>query len=107
MRKRLDAQVRKADILDAALTLARVRGYNKITRAEIAQAAGCSASLPSAYFGTINKMRRAIMSAAVARRDIQVVAQGMYAGDSKARSAPEDLKEEVMLYIVNQMRAKS
>lgn len=92
--KRLLPQVRKEEILAAALALSRVRGYDKVTRAEIAQAAGCSATLPSVYFGTITKMRRAIMSAAVAAGDVRVIAQGLVRGEAKAKAAPLELREQ-------------
>ena len=83
---------RKAEILSAALTVAGEVGYQRVSREAIAARADCSPGLVSAYFGTMPALRRAIMSAAIARRDLVVLAQGLAVGDSKARCAPETLK---------------
>ena len=78
---------RKTEILDAALTLARNIGYQAITREALANQARCSEATISLYFGTMPQLRRAIMSAAVARDDLIVIAQGLAVGDAKARAA--------------------
>ena len=90
--KRMHPTDRKAEILAAALISARRHGYRSVSREAIAQKAGCSPALVSAYFGTMKRLRREIMSAAVARGDLPVLAQGLVAGDAKARSAPEELR---------------
>ena len=77
----------KAVILDLALHMAAEHGYDRITREMIAAEVECSPALISKLFGTMHQMRRAIMSAAVARRDLKVIAQGLVAGDSKAKRA--------------------
>ncbi len=87
---------RKAAILDIALVLARSIGYKHVTREAIGERVGCAPSLISAYWGTMPQMRRAIMSAAVARRDLAVIAQGLTSGDSKAKTAPADVKREAL-----------
>ncbi len=91
--KRMHPADRKAEILTAALAAARTDGYRSVSRESIALHAGCSPSLVSSYYGTMKKLRRAIMSAAIARHDLAVLAQGLAAGDSKARAAPDELKE--------------
>ncbi len=90
--KRMQPDARKAEILAAALDTARAVGYRHVSREAIAATAGCSPGLVSAYFGTMPALRRAIMSAAIARRDLVVLAQGLAAGDSKAKAAPEALR---------------
>lgn len=90
--KRMQPDARKAEILAAALDTARAVGYRHVSREAIAATAECSPGLVSAYFGTMPALRRAIMSAAIARRDLVVLAQGLAAGDSKARAAPEALR---------------
>ena len=77
----------KAVILDLALHMAAEHGYDRITREMIAAEVECSPALISKLFGTMPQMRRAIMSAAVARRNLKVIAQGLVAGDSKAKRA--------------------
>ncbi len=90
--KRMQPDARKAEILAAALDTARAVGYRHVSREAISARAECSPGLVSAYFGTMPALRRAIMSAAIARRDLVVLAQGLAAGDSKAKAAPEALR---------------
>jgi AcrR family transcriptional regulator len=85
---------RKAEILTAALHAARCEGYRSFSRETVANVAACSPALVSHYFSTMKRLRRAVMSAAIARRDLVVLAQGLAAGDAKARSAPDELKAE-------------
>lgn len=82
----------KADILQHALDLSKKVGYRDITRDMLAKEAGTSPALISKYFGTMMKLRRAIMSAAVAQNDHAIIAQGLAAGDSKARAADMSVK---------------
>lgn len=79
-------------VLTAALSLAKIHGYTKVTRESVAEMTGYSPASISKHFGTMIKFRRAIMSAAMVRRDLSVLAQGLALGDPKARSAPDDVK---------------
>lgn len=92
MTKRLDPAVRTAELLRVAVEVASVRGWRRMTRECIAVAAGVSPALISARLGTMDAMRRSVMRAAVRDRVLPVVAEGLVAGDSQARKAPEDLK---------------
>ncbi len=83
-------------VLTAALDLARTVGYTKVTREGVSQMTSYSPASISAHFGTMVKFRRAIMSAAIVRRDLVVLAQGLAMGDPKARSAPQDLKRDAV-----------
>jgi AcrR family transcriptional regulator len=95
-RQRLAPTTRKSQILDAAMALAAEIGYQKVTREAIAVRAGCAPGLVSVYFGNMNDLRRSIISAAIARRDLKVLAQGLAAGESKAKRAPEELKQQAV-----------
>ena len=86
----------KSVLLDHALTLSIEHGYSKVTRHMIAERAGCSPALIPQLFGTMPQLRRAIMSAAVARRELRVIAQGLVAGDSKAQRAPAIVQREAL-----------
>lgn len=92
MNLRHEPAERKSLLLTAALTEARRVGFQQVTRDSVAAQAGCSPALISAYFGTMHKMRRAIMSAAIARSDLAVLAQGLAARDAKARTARPELQ---------------
>lgn len=87
---------RKAELLNAAVHVARRDGYHSITREAVAEHAACSPGLVNKYFGTMLKLRRAVMSAAIARNDLVLIAQGLAAGDHKAQAAPPLLKRAAM-----------
>lgn len=95
-RTRLKPADRKADILDAAVSLAAKHGYANVTRDQIGHELGCAPSLVSHYFPTMQQLRRAIISAAIARRVLVVLAQGIVAREPKALAAPAELKTEAM-----------
>jgi AcrR family transcriptional regulator len=86
----------KAVILDAALFLASQQGYTNLTRGALSTSVKCSPALISKLFGTMPQLRRAIMSAAVARSELRVIAQGLVAGDSKAKRATAAVQREAL-----------
>ena len=87
---------RKAKLVTAALHIATSEGYNRISFDDVARRAKCSKSLVMHYFSTMPKLRRAIMSAAVAKGHLPVIAQGLAARDSKALAAPEVLRRAAL-----------
>ena len=87
---------RKAELLDTALVLARVVGYQNVERAQLAERCECSTGTVSKYFGTMKNLKRAIISHAIARCDLVVIAQGIVAGESKARAVKPELKRAAM-----------
>lgn len=86
--------IMKDIILKAALELAIEFGYQKITRDQIALAAGCSTGAVSKALGTMPQLRRALMGYAIARRCAIVVAQGLAVKDSRALKANAKMREE-------------
>ena len=87
---------RKAELLDTALVLARVVGYQNVERAQLAERCECSTGPVSKYFGTMKNLKRAIISHAIARADLIVIAQGIVAGEAKARAVKPELKRAAM-----------
>ena len=83
-------------ILDVAVELARETGYNKITREQIADAAGVSPALVSNYLDTMPSLRRDVMRRAVTREVLAVIGQGIAARDPHALRAPEELKQRAV-----------
>lgn len=83
-------------ILDAALELAALGRYDKLTRREIADAASVSPGRVSLLAGDMDGIRDAIMKAAVAGGNAAVVAQGLVDQHPAALAAPEDLKTEAL-----------
>lgn len=89
--KRMMPHERKAMIMTAVVPVARSKGYQAIGWADAAFAAGISESLVRRYFSTLAIFHRAIISHAIVIKDARIIAQGLSAGDSKARRAPAEL----------------
>lgn len=86
----------KEQILTVALKLAEKKGYDKITRDELADKVGCATGLINHHYGTMNQLRRDIMRHAIKERILTVVAQGLAARDPFALKANDDLKKEAL-----------
>lgn len=96
IRERLPNDVRREQILQAALSLAVSNGYRSITRAEIAITAGVADGQINHIFGGMTELRRAVMRSAIQHRHVEIIAQGLADGDEVAKKAPEDLKREAL-----------
>lgn len=89
---RLKPEIRKDELLAAAVALAADIGYTQITREQVASAAGVTPNALSYHFNTMPQFRRELMRFAVRRRNALVVAQGLALRDPHAMRADEDLK---------------
>lgn len=101
IKKRANPTLRKASILNAAVTLARTRGYLKITRDQVAEEAGVSGGLVTRYFGTIAQLRRDVMRHAIDQHVYEVIAQGLVVGDKNAKKAPQEVKQAALTFLTN------
>ena len=90
--KRMSAAARRDEVISAAVRRSVELGYTKVTRADIALAAGCSPALVSRYLGTMKHMRRQFMRAAITNEVLEVIAQGLSVKDKHALRAPEPLR---------------
>jgi len=91
-RSRVRPELRREHILAVAVRLAKTRGYQNLSRAVVAESAGVSDTLVSHYFKTMAQLRIDIMTEAVRTGVIEVIAQGLSAGDEVARGASEEVK---------------
>lgn len=101
VKSRANPELRKDQILTAAVELAKTKGYHKITRDAVAQSANVSAGLVSRYFNTMNHLRRSIMGVALNKEIPEIIAQGLANNDPRARKAPKDLKRQALDLIAN------
>ena len=90
--KRLPPDTRHADILTAALDLARAEGLGSLTRKRVAQAAAVSPGLVTFRFLSTSLMRDAVMQAAVDRADLRVLADGIALRHATALAAPVEMR---------------
>ena len=98
---RTDPELRKDQILNVAVELAKTGGYHKISRDSIAEKAGVSQGLVSKSFNTMKQLRRAVMRAAIHREIPEIVAQGIANQDDQAKKAPPELKRKAIELMAN------
>lgn len=96
VKNRADPALRKESILKVALELAERDGYQKITRQQIAEAAGVSTGVINQRFGTMDSLRNDIMRRAVKTQCLAVIAQGLVSWNPHAMKAPIELKEKAL-----------
>lgn len=86
----------RAQILQAAVDLAAMHGWQNFTRNEVAERAGVAQGAVHYHYGTMQQLRRAVMGEAVRTRHLRIIAQGLAAGDTRARKAPEDVRRQAV-----------
>lgn len=96
---KLEARARAAQILAAALDVAKVQGYTRITREQVAARIGVAPSLIPHYMGTMPALRRKIMREAIRVECLPVIAQGLAMRDPHALAAPEDLRQRAAAHL--------
>ena len=67
-------------ILNAAVTLARTTRYDRLTRGQIASAAGCATGSINYYFTDMAGLRTALVERAIAEEEWRVVAAAVMDG---------------------------
>lgn len=98
-RERLTQKQRKKQILETALSIAEEKGYQSITRQEIADRIGMSYSLVSFYFNTARIMRDAVLTEAIRTENLRIVAQASLTKDTSWEISPK-LRKKAINYIL-------
>lgn len=93
---KLEARERIAQILAAALKVAKAKGYNRITRDDIAEEAGIPPTLIPYHMGTMVELRRQIMREAVRVECLPIIAQGVAMRDRHALKASPELRTRAL-----------
>lgn len=83
-------------ILQAAVELAGIHGYQHFTRNQVAERANVAQGAVHYHYGTMQQLRRAVMGEAVRTRNLKIIAMGLAAGDTRARKAPEDVRRQAV-----------
>lgn len=96
---RLNPKIRKDELLNAALKVARDKGFENMTRDAIADEAGVSFGLVRHYLGTMNRLKQTVMRAAVREEILEIIAYGLYSKDKQALKAPDELKARAFEYM--------
>ena len=96
---RLKPDIRSADILEAAIQLAREKGFESLTRDGIANRAKVSHGLVTHYYNTMTQVRRAVMRAAVKQEILEIIAYGLATGNPHALKASPELRARAMAHV--------
>lgn len=96
---RLKPKERHKLILNAAIQLAREKGFENLTRDSIAQAADVSHGLVTYYYNTMKQVRRAVMRAAVKQEILEIIAYGLATANPHALKAPSELRERAIRHM--------
>lgn len=91
---------RDSRILEAAIELAQADSYQWITRDQVAEKAGVSPGTVNNVYGVMSNLKRAVLKAAIERRILRIVAEGLGAKHPLALAAPADLKKEALATLV-------
>ena len=91
-------EARKAEILSAAIEVSKEKGYQRITRSDVAERAEVSIGLISFYFETVALLRRAIMRAAVEQEIPEIIFQGLAVSDGAALNSPVKLRAKALAW---------
>lgn len=94
--QRMNPVDRKRQLLGHALLVSREHGYRNITRKQISDHGGVSATLITKYFGTVSNLRRAIMGEALRLGDLEIIAQGLVAKDPRAEKISDELRKKAL-----------
>jgi AcrR family transcriptional regulator len=100
MSTRLEPKTRETQLLKAAIILAKRIGYANITRDAIALEAGVASGLVSYRLGNMASIRTAVMRQAVRDGVIEIIAQGLAAGDEQAKKAPPEMRTRAAQYLM-------
>lgn len=101
--RRLSPADRKAAILEAALNLAQLEGYPTLTIQRVAKVASVSPPLVSCYFYCVADLLDAVMTEAVRRKVLSVVAEGLAHRHPVAIAAPSALKQAAAMTLVGEV----
>ena len=98
--RRLPPDTRQADLLTIALGIARTRGLAAVTRKAVAAAADCSPGLVTFRFLSVEAMRDAVLTEAVAQGELSVIAEGIALRLPLALAAPLPLRQAALEQIL-------
>lgn len=100
-RQRLDPDIRKQQILDAAIDLSIQKGYRQLTRQSIANKIRCAAPLINHYYGNIENLRDIVLQIAIEREIMPILAESYGSRGKETSHLPTPLKEKVINYLMN------
>lgn len=100
MSKHKPSDVRREQILTAAVAVAIKNGYVNFKRSDVAAEAGVSTGSINKHYGTMSQLRRAVMRNAVLNECLQIIAEGLVVQDRYASKASDVLKTKALMSLI-------
>lgn len=97
-RRRADPAIRRQEILDAAIKIAKVYGYLYMRRNDVAEEARASTGLISHYFVSMDGLKTAVLEAALEKEIVPILAQALSMGDITTQSLTPALKKKIKMF---------
>jgi DNA-binding transcriptional regulator YbjK len=99
-KKAVDPDIRRSNILRAALELARRDGYMTMTRDKVAAHAGVATGSVNLAYKTMDALRVAVMAEAIKQEIIEIMADGFGRGDPQMKLVSKDLRQKCVDYLM-------
>lgn len=96
---RMEADDRRAQLIETGLRLAGEVGWYKVTRRAVAEETSTAEALINRYFENKDGFRDALMEEAVKRKLVPVVAEGLLYMSKPALMAPVKLRKEAQAHL--------
>ena len=96
MSKRAKPEIRKDEILTAAIPLAEEHGFANVTRNMIADSLGVAPTTVQYHFGTMTTLRKEIVRRAVKSGNLSVIAQAVAAKHTAVQKIEPELKQAAL-----------
>jgi len=91
---RKDPKVRKEEVLNAAIKVAKNTPYTQMTRLQVSEMAECAEGTINRYYGTMNQLRKAVMRRAVRDGIVNIVSLGLALHDTQAMESNAELRDK-------------
>lgn len=101
MTKKKSSQTAKPAILAVAVSMARNKGLEKLSRVQIAAAAEVAQSTISYHFGQMPALRSAVVRYAVEHEILSILADARASRESIGVPMSEELRQKVAAYIAS------
>lgn len=88
-------------ILSAAMQLANLKGYKRVTRADIAARAEVAPGSVSYHFGSMVKLRTAMVERAVETENLKLLGQALADRHPTALAAPATLRKDAAMRLAS------
>lgn len=86
-------------ILSAAMQLANLKGYKRVTRADIAKRADVATGSVSYHFGSMRKLQDAMVERAIEAKNLKLLGQALSNRHPLALKAPDALRKAAALQL--------